>query len=211
LAISPSLIAAEKLTTIKINTGKGTQVLEVPTNTEEVYLIKQHDIRNVEGLERLPRLRRVTFDLCSFNAGIEFLAEYQQIKELVITFSHGIKSFGVLGKLPGLEQLILREMELTEIQWNLSNNQSLQYLEVDNSTIADFSFLRHLPKSMKYINLYMNEVEPARYQEVESLETEAIVVLNMKHYLRLGWNRKGFYFQTDPWKIIPKGFYHPSS
>lgn len=203
---------AENRVEITVIKESGTKKIEIEANSTELMFIKEFGIVDIIGLDQLPKLNKITFDMCRFNEGLGLLSKCPQIEILVINFCQGVDNLKILTDLHDLEQLVLRALDLTSIDIDLKMNAKLEYFELDNCRIKSFSRIKSIPQSLKYMNLYFNKVDPQEYITiVEKTEHIYALAINSLSTISIQGEYNHVHIGVNPWKVIPIEHYHSSS
>lgn len=113
-------------------------------------------VSNIEGLEKFDEIEELVFSYTAFLNDFSFLEGLKNVKVLVFD-TVSIANMDFVKSMESLEGLIIQgskiDFELLEL-----NNQMLEYIEITNSNIEEMPVIRNIPGSLKVINLAYNKI-----------------------------------------------------
>jgi hypothetical protein len=165
------LSSQENQIMLTLHTTKGVETKYVNSDTKELYFGKTY-IESIEGLDRLPMLERVVFDMTGFLEDFSFLKDARQIKRIALVLVRP-KSWDFIESLVNIEEIYIRSSRVKNIRLDLSRNTKLKYLEISGGILDVFPELINVPPSLEYLNLSFNNIQsvPAENREYDGLIT----------------------------------------
>ena len=182
LVASFTSCAAEEITITKITTN-GTEVLKVNPAITELHFYKDKTV-SIKGLEQLPRLRKVTFMMTAFIKDYSFLSDNDNIE--ILAFDNcKVDDFKFVSKLPKLKILVINSSRVKNFSFDLTNNQKLEMLQLNNIRIGDsvdrvttVPELYNVPRSLKYLDLSFNEITLICPEFIEATKSVMAIFLS---------------------------------
>ena len=156
LFLGSNLFCQENQIALTLNTRNGVEIKYVNSDTTELIFEKTY-IKSIYGLDKLPFLETIIFDMTAFIEDFSFLEDTINLRKAVFVMVRPI-DWRFIEKLPYIECLYIRACNIKSIELNLYNNSRLKYLEISNGSLDFYPCLINIPSSLEYLNLSYNRI-----------------------------------------------------
>jgi Leucine-rich repeat (LRR) protein len=183
---------------IKINNVNGVESIMLDSGITKLHFYKDKTV-SVEGLEKLPRLRKITFMMTAFINDYSFIADNTNIE--ILAFQNcDFENLSFVSKLTKLKALVLNDCRIKNFSFDLISNIQLEMLQLNNIRIGDESNrvkimpeLFNVPLSLKYIDVSFNNISIVSREFIEATKRVDIIFLtgNPVDKLNLEMNKYG--------------------
>lgn len=178
--------------------------MSVEKNASELRFYKSGPMRDVQGIERLSKLKTVILDMPQGAVNLDFLGNNPSIERVVLVFCKDFNPAFLL-RLPNLNALYLRNMNLEGVSFDFANNPVLEYVEITGCRLKKTPTFNNFPDSLKYLNLSSNEIQEITDNTLEKVER---IFVNLNPNFHSSWPN---IITSNPWDILPDKFRQASS
>lgn len=170
------------LTDLSMHGPKNISLEQFDINNLTTIFITQCNIKNINGIENLPKINMLCLSHCRSLTSIQGISQLKNIQKLYIDCCPKLEDIREIGKIPTLKTLILENIKGCDLNFleNMQCALNLECLVLRNcNKIDSIKFLNNYPKLQAFDSLYTDIVDG----DLNScLRLESVRISNKRHY-----------------------------